>query len=343
MQNQTTSIGEQDGLEEISANVVRIPLPLPLRDLDSVNSYAIRGDDGVTLVDPGWADERSEQLLLSSLRQLGYTPGDVLRILVTHAHWDHYSRAISWQRRYGAAVFLGRQEHHTIEAFEEVEGAYPVQATLLRRAGAAGLAKTIAELELEPYERDVPFGPPDVWLEDGDQVDCGGTLIAVRATPGHTRGHVVFEDREHGLLFSGDHILPRITPSIALERAPEELPLRSYLASLRLFTTLPESRMLPAHGQVTTTVKARVHELLDHHRDRLETVLGLVAAGSSTAYEVARGMLWTRHERTIDELGPVHGMTAILEVVAHLDLLVARQLLRCDSSGSSDHYALASS
>jgi len=138
MQNQTTSIGGQDDLEEISANVVRISLPLPLPDLDSVNSYAIRGDDGVTLVDPGWADERSEQRLLSSLRQLGYTPGDVLRILVTHAHWDHYSRAISWQRRYGAVVFLGRQEHHTIEAFEEVDGAYPVQASLLRSAGAAG-------------------------------------------------------------------------------------------------------------------------------------------------------------------------------------------------------------
>jgi glyoxylase-like metal-dependent hydrolase (beta-lactamase superfamily II) len=83
------------------------------------------GDDDVTLVDPRWADERSEQLSLSSLRQLGYTPGDVLRILVTHAHWDHYSRAISWQRRYGAAVFLGRQEHHTIEAFEEVDGTSP--------------------------------------------------------------------------------------------------------------------------------------------------------------------------------------------------------------------------
>jgi glyoxylase-like metal-dependent hydrolase (beta-lactamase superfamily II) len=166
-------------------------------------------------------------------------------------------------------------------------------------------------------------------------------VIAVRATPGHTRGHVAFEDREHGLLFSGDHILPRITPSMALEQAPEELPLRSYLASLRLFTTLPESRTLPGHGRVTTTVRGRVHELLDHHRDRLATVLGLVAAGSSTAYEVARGMLWTRRERTIDELGAVHGMTAILEVVAHLDLLVARLLLTCDSSGSSDHYAVA--
>jgi hypothetical protein len=125
---------------------------------------------------------------------------------------------------------------------------------------------------------------------------------------------MVYEDRQVGLAFTGDHILPRITPSIALERMPEELPLRSYLDSLRLFLDLPDAWMLPAHGAVTQSVKARVDELLDHHRERLELVHGLVAAGSYTAYDVARRMLWTRRERTVDELGAVHGMTAILDV-----------------------------
>jgi hypothetical protein len=37
----------------------------------------------------------------------------------------------------------------------------------------------------------------------------------------------------------------------------------------------------------------------------------------------------------------VHGMTAILEVVAHLDLLVARGSLTCDTSGPANHYAVA--
>ncbi|HEX7823977.1 MAG TPA: MBL fold metallo-hydrolase [Mycobacterium sp.] len=326
-------------VNDVPSHVVRIPLPLPLKDLRVVNVYAVLGNDGVTLVDSGWADDASESVLVDALDRLGFTPGDVRRIVVTHAHWDHYSRAIGWQRRYGTTVMLGRPERHSIEAFDERTGAYPVQAKLLLSAGAPELAQTIADLPMEPFERDVPFGPPDVWLDDGDEIDCGGVMLVARATPGHTRGHTVYEDRRAGIAFTGDHILPRITPSIALERVPEALPLRSYLASLRLFLNLPDASMLPAHGDVTPSVRARAEELLDHHRDRLDVIQTLVAAGCCTAYDVSKRMSWTRHERSLDELGAVHGMTAILEVAAHLDLLVAQGMLSCEEFGCVKHYA----
>lgn len=327
-------------VRDVPSRVVCIPLPLPLKDLRVVNIYAVLGNDGVTLVDSGWADDASESVLVDSLSRLGFIPADVRRIVVTHAHWDHYSRAIDWQRRHGTTVMLGRPEHHSIEAFDERTGAYPVQAELLLAAGAPELAQVIADLPLKPFECDVPFGPPDVWLDDGDEIDCGGVVLVARAMPGHTRGHIVYEDRQAGVIFTGDHILPRITPSIALERAPEPLPLRSYLASLRLFLDLPDATMLPAHGDVTPSVRARADELLEHHRNRLDAVQALVATGCSTAYDVSKRMSWTRHERTIDDLGPVHGMTAILEVLAHLELLVARGVLTREAVGQIHHYAV---
>jgi glyoxylase-like metal-dependent hydrolase (beta-lactamase superfamily II) len=329
-----------EDVDNLPSHVVRIPLPLPLKDLRVVNVYAVLGKDGVTLVDSGWADVASEAVLVASLNGLGFTPADVRRFVVTHAHWDHFSRAIDWQRRYGTKVMIGRQEHHSIEAFDERTGAYPVQAQLLVGAGAPELAQTIADLPLEPFEQNVPFGRPDVWLNDGDEIDCGGVVLVARATPGHTRGHMVYEDRVGNVAFTGDHILPRITPSIALERAPEVLPLRSYLGSLQLFLDAPDASMLPAHGAVTPSVRTRAEALLEHHRDRLDRVGELVASGCSTAYAVSNRMLWTRHDRTVDELGAVHGMTAILEVVAHLDLLVARGLLTRVKSGLVNHYAV---
>lgn len=330
---------QEDGrMEELTADIVRIPLPLPLTDLRVINAYAIHGTDGVTLVDPGWADERSEVALIAALDQLGYQPGDVRRILVTHAHWDHYSRAIDWQRRYGATVYLGHEERHSIAAFETDEPVYSAQAHLLRRAGAPTLASTIADYEYEPYERNMPVGPADIWLSDGDEIDCGGVSITALATPGHTRGHMVFEVTDDAMVFSGDHILPRITPSIALERVPEPLPLQSYLASLELFAARPDLRMLPAHGPVTASLRARVDELFLHHLYRLDTVLGHVEAGCRTAYEVARRMTWTRHNRTIDELGALHGTAAILEVAAHLELLAIRGQLTVDNTGDTQRY-----
>ena len=70
--------------ERIAEHVVRVPLPLPLPDLKTVNAYAIFGSDGVTLIDPGWAYEPSETALRAALSDLGATPSDVQRILVTH-------------------------------------------------------------------------------------------------------------------------------------------------------------------------------------------------------------------------------------------------------------------
>ena len=45
----------------------------------------------------------------------------------------------------------------------------------------------------------------------------GARVLEAVATPGHTKGHLVFHDLDAGLLFSGDHVLPTISPSIGFE------------------------------------------------------------------------------------------------------------------------------
>jgi glyoxylase-like metal-dependent hydrolase (beta-lactamase superfamily II) len=283
--------------------------------------YVILGADGVTLVDPGWKSEPSEHALLAGLASLGAGTADVRQIVVTHAHWDHYTRAVDWQQRYGIPLLLGQGERHSIEVFDLSRGPYPRQAALLREAGAGEIAAAIDALELEDHERDMPFGAPDRWLRDGDRVDCSGLTLLAHATPGHTRGHIVYEDIGGGLLFTGDHLLPRITPSLAFEQAPEESPLTSYLASLRAFADGPDRRMLPAHGLADASAKDRARELLDHHDRRLKVVHDHVISGARTAFDVATRMRWTRHDKTLSQLGTVHAMTAVLEVRSHLEHL----------------------
>lgn len=319
--------GDTDAAHQVSEHVRRVPLPLPLPGLRAVNAYVITAPDGITLIDPGWAYEPSETVLLAALRMLGATPSDVRRILVTHQHWDHYSLAIQWRNTFGIELMLGQEERHSIEAFTALEGVHPNQVALLVRAGASRLAADIEALRWEPYEEGVPFEPPDRWIDDGDLIDCGSTTILARSTPGHTRGHTVFQDCAGAAVFTGDHLLPRITPSIAFERAPEAMPLQSYMSSLRLFLDLPDAQMLPAHGPTTGRTRSRAQELLDHHRERLESIATIVCAEPSSAYGVAKRMRWTRRRRPLDELDVVHRMTAVLEVLAHLDLLAAQRSL----------------
>jgi hypothetical protein len=85
--------------------------------------------------------------------------------------------------------------------------------------------------------------------------------------------------------------------------------------------------MLPAHGQTDGTTRDRADELLEHHRERLQRVADLVTSGARTAFDVASRMVWTRRERTLDELDVVHAMTAVLEVQSHLRLLEAQRTL----------------
>ncbi|KUI34230.1 MBL fold metallo-hydrolase [Mycobacterium sp. GA-2829] len=337
-----TDVPTAGAVEKITDSVARVALPLPLPDLRVVNCYLHHAPTGVTLIDPGWAYPPAEQTLVEALADLEFSVSDVRRIVVTHQHWDHYSLGVRWRDQHHIELLLGADERYSIEAFERrPDAVHPNQIPKLVEAGAADLAIEVEKLEWEVFEKGVAFSPPDRWLHDGELIEGTAGDLIVHATPGHTRGHIVFEDTVQGLIFTGDHLLPRITPSIAFERAPERLPLRSYLSSLQLILALPDARMLPAHGSADRTTRARAIELIDHHEHRLQEVGDLVAKGSTTSMEVAEKMLWTRKERKLDELSTVHRMTAVLEVQAHLDLLTAQGRLTDIESAGVRYFAPA--
>ena len=325
----------------VSAHVSAIRLPLPLEGLTSVNCYLVSGADATVLVDPGWSAPETSEALTAGLEDLAVEPSAVSRILATHHHWDHYTQAVTWRRVHGTPVLLVRGESPSIEAWETLEGAFPRQIDLLTQAGAADLAATVAAIPVEPHERAMDFELPSAWIDDGDEIDLGGVTVRAIATPGHTRGHVCFEIVEERLLLTGDHVLPRITPSIAYEREPDAASLVTYLASLRLVTDYPEHRMLPAHGEIAGSAAVRAAELVQHHEERLGVIVDLLDSGRSTPYDVAAGMTWTRRRRTLDELEPIHEMTAVLEAAAHLFALEVAGVVSRESADGVHHYRVA--
>jgi glyoxylase-like metal-dependent hydrolase (beta-lactamase superfamily II) len=315
----------EPGPEEVAAGIFRIPLPLPDSALRAVNAYAIVRADGVVLIDAGWACEPALAQLRAGLAQLGAELGDVRRVLVTHVHRDHYSQALTLRREVGAHVALGGGERASF-ALVHAPGATINSRNVagLRAAGADRLAAQVADqfgargYDLEGWEY------PDQWLAAGPVTLPGGRELTAVETPGHTRGHLVFYDVPAGLLFAGDHVLPHITPSIAFEPEPGALPLRAFLDSLRLVRQRPDAALLPAHGPAGPSAHTRVDELLAHHDLRLTEALDALSGSVSTAYEVALVLRWTRHGRSLAELDVTNAMLAVLETVAHLELLEAQ-------------------
>ncbi|MBW3665634.1 MAG: MBL fold metallo-hydrolase [Actinobacteria bacterium] len=306
---------------------------MPNDHLRAVNVYAVLSAGTLNVIDSGIADRTSREHLRSALDALGCHLTDVTRFLVTHIHYDHYAQALALRDELGSRVELGRHEERSLVALAEGYPPFHEQVAQLRRYGAAEIAEAVVS-RAKPGAREMITAFPDRWLEHDTDVEVGDRSLRIVATPGHTRGHVVFEDAVHGLLFGGDHVLPHITPSIGFEPVPPSLPLADYLGSLGLVRARDDARLLPAHGPVADSVHARIDELFAHHDERLSDAREAVVDGYVTAYQVAERLTWTRRGRKLDELDPFNTMLAVLETGAHLDLLVARsQLSREENDG----------
>jgi glyoxylase-like metal-dependent hydrolase (beta-lactamase superfamily II) len=330
----------EPGAYPVGEGVYRIPLPLPHDALRAVNVYAIADGEQVVLVDSGWALTESAEQLARALDGIGYGFADIREFLVTHVHRDHYTQAVAIRSTHGTRVALGEGEQPSLQAIQDAlrTGQAPSNRNLIR----AGAASLVAQLGDGPWKDDEAlWQSPDEWLPDGVELPLRTRRLRVIATPGHTRGHVVFYDDAAGALFAGDHVLPHITPSIGFEFPPADYPLRDYLDSLRLVRSLPDARLLPAHGPDAPSVHARVDELLDHHEQRLTETAKAVEQGADTAFEVARVVRWTRHLRAFDDLGTFNQVLATSETMAHLDVLVLRGWLTLTVNDGVAHYRRA--
>jgi glyoxylase-like metal-dependent hydrolase (beta-lactamase superfamily II) len=344
----------EEGAHPVAPGVHRIPLPLPSDGLRAVNVYAIEVAAGLVLIDSGWALANALDQLERSLAAIGAALRDVRQFLVTHMHRDHYTQAVEIRRLLGTTIALGAGEQPSINGL--LSGEFrPMRAQLavLRLAGADPVADRLAEAtggrfseraargasdtghDLMPAGHPalrpgatvaaaLSYEAPDTWISPDQQFDLGSRTLTAVATPGHTRGHMVFADIDAGLLFAGDHVLPHITPSIGFQEAPSQEPLREYLESLNVVRRLPDMQLLPAHGPVSPSAHTRIDELVDHHDQRLALMAEVLTGGECTGYDVARAIGWTRRLRKLDELDLMNQMLAICETVYHLDLLVTQ-------------------
>jgi glyoxylase-like metal-dependent hydrolase (beta-lactamase superfamily II) len=314
------------GAWPVAEGIFRIPLPLPMDGLRAINVFVITTDEGLVLVDGGWAIPEARELLDRCLRSIGSGFGDIRRFLVTHIHRDHFTMATVLGHELGADVALGIDEKPGLDLFHSdfatmVENPF---ATVLRTAGAADIAeiwnqgRDDGEVDLSLWQY------PDTWFEGDFRIPLGPRTIDAVHTPGHTPGHYVFADTADGLLFAGDHVLPTITPSIGFTVPPTPDPLGDFMASLTKVRALPDLTILPAHGPVAPSSHTRVDELLVHHEHRLELCLAALAHGPQNAAHVAAQLGWTRHETAYDDLDVFARGMAAMETKAHLELLVAR-------------------
>ena len=314
---------------ELLPGVWRLPLPLADSPLNHVNTYLVRADDGYLLVDCGWDTSDCLRTLEGHLRALDIRFGDVRHLVVTHIHPDHYGLAGRLREIADADLSFHRLERLYIEArYANADELLAEMREWLRLNGTPqSELDHLNRASTSMLER-VQIAYPDQTLDGGEEIACGRFNFKVVWTPGHSAGHICLYDQSHKVLLSGDHVLPRITPSIGLHVRAASNPLADYLDSLRLIGRLEAELVLPGHGDPFAGLPERAAELIQHHQQRLEEVLGLLPIDGNgqtgwTAFELARGMRWSSR-RDWDDLSSFERRLAVTEALAHVELLHAR-------------------
>jgi glyoxylase-like metal-dependent hydrolase (beta-lactamase superfamily II) len=317
--------GVLPGVERVRDGVWSIPVPIPDNPLRYVLVYALECRDGVALIDAGWDDDRSWQALLDGLGEAGFTISDVRAVLVTHFHADHIGLADRVREASGAWVAL-----HALDARHRMHpGEVPRIASAMRRQLVGhGVPVTTARTIVRgtPIERFARRTHIDVVLEDEETVRLPGLDLTVVWTPGHSPGHSCFYEPNRQLLFSGDHILPRITPQIAVFEQGDGDPLAKFLASLERLERYSVDEVLPAHEYRFRGLDGRLADIARHHTRRLAELFAAVrATPGSTAWQLSAALSWSRPWAAFDLMNQ---RFALAETLAHLTLLVSRGELR---------------
>ena len=155
-----------------------------------INTFVFLEPDGsVTLVDCGL--KNAPGAIVRGLSAIGKNPGDVQRIVLTHAHDDHIGGAAEM---IGAAGLSGAAMHEADAEFIRA-GTLPS----IDRSSTSG--RIFARIPARPY---AAFAVSEV-LTDGQVIDVAGGLRVVH-TPGHTPGHISLLHESTGVLITGDSI-----------------------------------------------------------------------------------------------------------------------------------------
>lgn len=314
-------------VEQVRPGLWSVPVPIPDNPLRYVLVYVLHTPHGAAVVDAGWDSEESWSVLVAGLARAGLKPADVHTILVTHMHPDHFGLAPRLREASGAVLAM----HAADAALVAVRS--PEQKRAVHRAGREQLVGLGAGEELIegdgsiPIPRLPPDRAPERLLEDGEALGIEGWGLRAVWTPGHTPGHLCFADSSRDLLFTGDHVLPRISPHVGVTPLQQADPLGSYLRSLRALAERGEQdEVLPAHEYRFRGLGSRVSSLVEHHEERLEELrTATLAAPGATALELAHHLSWSR---PLSTMAPRLRRMALRETYAHLVVLVARGQVR---------------
>lgn len=266
-----------------------LKVPMVYNPLQYTFTYLLK--DSNTLIDTGLDGAVARASLGDQLRKAGTNPAAIKQIIITHAHRDHIGLVNYLVSLSGAKVYTHERVKQALENTTRRNSIDEIQSELTA-LGADALQSILTQYA----NTTVQLPPPptiDETVSDGSVFTLTNVNLKVVWTPGHSPDHICLHDNEHKLLFSGDHVLPTISPNVSLHTYEPGNPLGDYLNSLTKVRNLPVELVLPAHEHTYRGLAKRVDELKIHHDVRSREIIDALKERNKTVFEISGQVSWS--------------------------------------------------
>jgi hydroxyacylglutathione hydrolase len=205
-------------------------------------------DDGLTLVDTGFFG-RADQIL-KQVEELGYSPSDIKRIIITHHHEDHIGSLAALKKVTQAEVIA-----HPADALY-IDGTLPQPGP----SRPQWLGKLLARFSWLWATEPVVV---DTLVNDGDELPILGG-IKILHTPGHTPGSICLYLEDKDLLIAGDLLAHRF--GLRLPARGFTVDIAQEIQSVKRIASLEFDIICFGHG---SPIRHQAHKAVADFADRL--------------------------------------------------------------------------
>ena len=278
------------------------------------------------LIDSGLNMGNWKKKLFSAFEQMNISIRDIDYCIISHIHTDHIGLVKILKKKNPELKILMHDITHELLKWQTDNNNLKELKTQAKETADQLIKYGINEEQGDKIIQFFTFWPrflqyqePDIELHDGEVIFDN---LQVIWTPGHSFGHICIFDKKNRYLFSGDHILSRITPHIGNFVVPKGLAekykdhdfnniLKHYLLSLDKIDSLNPKIIFPAHQEIIYNPHERILQIKEHHKNRLTEISKLIKDNPMTAYKISR----IHFGEDLDEL---NSYMALSEVLGHL-------------------------
>ena len=323
-------------MKKVWEGIYQIEVSLP--EVGGVNIYFLDGDIP-TLLDTGPNFPGVKDVLEESLKQVGRRLGDLRKIIVTHGHVDHYGLVGQIQQISGADVFMSLPEKEIMLDFQTGKEIERVAEGLVTWGVPDKLGGGILKyLEIIMSLGEEVTNATVQSVVHGEVLAVGQGNWQIQCYAGHSPAGLCLLN-EDGLIFTGDHLLAKISPNPSLDLTKDRIlqgGLGEYITSLKNMVSLTVQCCLPGHGPLIYNYQERIEGLFEGINNRRSRILAMIDEQPKSIFQVGQELLHSLERK----LSVSQIWLAMKEVKAHLDLLERELTVKVDNFGVVNNYSL---